>query len=75
MTRYKLSFSETGGYDCMTGAWSIEDENREEVVLVDQRHFGQEHCDYKFKSPEAERVARVCLEALNKAPKDHMPCP
>ncbi len=60
---WMLRFEETGGYDCMTGAWVIS--LRGEVVLrVDQRDFGQPNCDYEFRSERARLVAELCLGAL-----------
>jgi hypothetical protein len=70
--RYTLEFNETGGYDCMTGAWIIRDTARGQyaiAVTIDQDDYGQEYCDYSFRSAEADRVAKICLEALNQAPQ------
>lgn len=67
--RYTLEFGETSGYDSMTGAWIIRDTARGEfeiAVTIDQSDFGQPHCQYDYRSAEAERVAGICLAALNK---------
>lgn len=74
MNKWTAEFDETGGYDCMTGAWKIRDEQKRIIATVDQDDYGQEHCDYDFRSEEAERHARSIaslpelieqIEALN----------
>lgn len=57
-------FSETGGYDCCTGAWSIRYGDRI-LAEVDLAEYGQEGCDYEFRSPQAEKVAKEIARALN----------
>lgn len=72
--KIELQFQEFGGYDSMTGAWEIfvlkalPTGERCFITLatIDQSDFGQERCDYSFKSEEAERVARICYEALRR---------
>lgn len=60
--RWTLEFRDTGGYDCMTGAWIISDENRT-IAVVDQADYGQDHCDWEWKSAEAEAIARLIVAA------------
>jgi len=70
----ELKFSESGGYDAMTGAWEIFTVDRkptgetvyQTLVTVDQSDFGQEHCDYAFRSEQAEHIARICYNALRR---------
>lgn len=65
-----LEFHDSGGYDSMTGAWSIlreaDDGHRTELVLIDQTNFGQVHCDYGFRSEEAKLLAEAVFEAVKK---------
>ena len=58
-------FYEMGGYDCMTGAWTIYDENRKVIAVIDLGSYGQKHCDYDFRSEEAEKNAKLIVEAVN----------
>ena len=65
---WHMTFSETGGYDCMTGAWAIRgpsDEDTDDKVLVDLAAYGQEPCDYGFVSADAECDAAAVVDALN----------
>lgn len=59
-----LEFNESGGYDCMFGAWVIKRDG-EILVEVDQQNFGQHSCDYSYRSSEAEEIACVILKALH----------
>lgn len=59
----KIEFRDTGGYDSMTGAWSITKGNKD-ILRVDQADYGQEHLDYEFRSKKAETVAKLCFMAL-----------
>jgi hypothetical protein len=77
-----MEFEETGGYDSMTGAWAIykldaEDPDnrahRVQLVLIDQDDFGQAHCDYDFRSEEAERLADAVFEAVKRFYNDDRP--
>lgn len=54
---WRVVFNEHGGYDCMTGGWMVEAADGTIVVVVDQADYGQEHCDYAFRSKEAEELA------------------
>lgn len=63
MEEITLEFSDTGGYDCMTGAWKI-CKGYQVIAIVDQSDFGQIHCDYDFRSEEAERIAKRLFECL-----------
>lgn len=56
-------FDETGGYDCMYGAWIIKDSAGETVAVVDQQHYGQKSCDWAFRSKEAEEIAGLISSA------------
>ena len=69
----ELQFHESGGYDCMTGAWSVVrvggkpgERSYQELVLIDQGEYRQEHLDYEFRSEEAKAVAQACYEALKR---------
>lgn len=69
----ELLFHESGGYDSMTGAWSVVRRAtnngvtvHQELVLIDQSEYGQEHCDYPFRSEEAKAVAQACYETLKR---------
>ena len=53
----KLIFDQMGGYDCMTGAWRIEDCNGNVIARIDQADYGQPRCDYGWFSAEAENDA------------------
>lgn len=59
-----LEFDETGGYDCMTGAWLIRDDDHNIIVRIDQANFGQDHCDYEFRSDKAKAIAETVYAAL-----------
>lgn len=55
-------FDDTGGYDCMTGAWLVES-GSDLICKVDQTDFGQKSCDYEFRSEDAKRVADLIVKA------------
>lgn len=61
---FKLVFEESGGYDCMSGAWKIIDADDNEVACIDQAQYGQPLCDYKYLSIEAESIAAKIYAAL-----------
>lgn len=61
---WKYTFNETGGYDCMTGAFYIW-KDKKIMFSIDQSEFGQEHCDYNFRSQEAEELANLITQLLN----------
>lgn len=63
----KLEFDETGGYNCMTGAWIITDDYGNIIVRIDQVGFGQERCDYEFRSDRAKDIAEAVYAALSLA--------
>lgn len=60
-----IHFDETGGYDCMTGAWIIQRDGQT-LVEIDQTHYGQESCDYNYRSSRAHSVAHIIFEALER---------
>ncbi len=55
---WTTAFDETGGYDSMTGCWTIYDGARI-VAEVDQRCYGQAPCDYGYRSQEAGSIAQL----------------
>lgn len=59
-----FTYSETGGYDCMTGGFTIFDAEHKVVTVVDQADFGQKHCDDHLIA-EAEEVTRFIVESVN----------
>lgn len=66
--RYTYEFNDTGGYDCMTGAFIIHDAAGNTVCDVDLRYHGQDNC--QWPAPEealnaAEVVAKKIVDALN----------
>lgn len=60
---WQAVFHESGGYDCMTGAWDIQSERGKCLATVDQSDYGQEHCDYSYRSDEAKANARLIAAA------------
>lgn len=61
MKKLRLHFDITGGYDCMYGAWVIDEVwegDSRTLIRVDLRDFGQQSCHYEYQSPEAEALAR-----------------
>jgi hypothetical protein len=67
--RYTKRFEKYGGYDCMTSAWIIFRPDGSQIVCVDCGDFGQTFHD-KLAPPEAEEVAQLILDALNKDADD-----
>lgn len=71
---WTAEFSECGGYDCMTDAWRIyeDDPFRRTIAVVDLGHYGQTSRDRALR-PGAEKNARLIaaapelLEALKAA--------
>lgn len=63
---FTAEFGECGGCDCMTGAWTVYDSRRKIAVVVDQSDYDQRRCDYAYRSPDAQRVAEIIVEALNR---------
>lgn len=67
-----LEFRDNGGYDHMTGAWSIlkvkDDKGyqRTQLVLIDQAEFGQDLLDYDFRSEEAKLLAEAVFKAVKR---------
>lgn len=61
---WKYTFSDTGGYDCMTGAFHIW-YNDKIIFSLDQNTWGQVRCDYDFKSLDAEILAEKIVNNLN----------
>jgi hypothetical protein len=65
---WQAEFNETGGYDCMFGAWIISRVNDGQIIaVVDLQEWGQERCKYEFRSQEAEDVANEICNAHNGA--------
>lgn len=68
---YIYEYDETGGYDCMTGAFRIYHSDKkpwEQVVKVDLGDFGQGSCEWPPKEEHkaaAEEVAKKIVAALN----------
>lgn len=62
--KWKAEFHESGGYDCMTGAWVIFDQNGT-IATLDQGDYGQENCDYAFRSLAAEANAKLIVNLYN----------
>ncbi len=62
---WRKEFSETGGYDSMFGAWYLYDPSGNVKIVVNLGDYGQEPCDFKFRSPEAEADAAFLVDALN----------
>ena len=66
---YTYEYDETGGYDCMTGAFIVEHPDGSRVVAVDLGDFGQGHCEWppqEAHKAAAEEIAKLITEALNK---------
>ena len=63
---YKYEFDETGGYDCMYGAFRISGPDGV-VVVVDLQHYGQESCDWRdeLSKAKAEVLAKRITDSLN----------
>lgn len=70
MKNLSLEFSETGGYDCMTSAWTIYKDNRP-LVDIDLAKFGQKPNEEismnDERALEARKIAEICYAALLKA--------
>lgn len=63
---WELVFEEDGGYDCMYGAWVVyRDGTRQVIFEIDQQYHGQEPCDYSYRSPEAEKIAKAIVDWHN----------
>ena len=68
--KYVFEFDETGGYDCMYGAFIVKVEGSEATLFeIDCRHYGQRSCDYKDAESiaVARSVAQKVVDALNAA--------
>lgn len=59
---WHIEFREHGGYDAMTGAWIIYT-GTVTIATIDLADYGQEHCDYDFRSSSAEANARLIAAA------------
>lgn len=69
-THYRYEFDDTGGYDCMYGAFRVLDPKGKPVLDVDLRHFGQAPCEHpipKHFIDAAEAVAKTVVDAFNSA--------
>lgn len=66
---YRYQYDECSGYDCMTGGFRITGPNGF-VVVVDQRDYGQEPCDYQDQPSrgKAEAATKLITDALNGLP-------
>lgn len=66
-THYRYEFDDTGGYDCMYGAFFVKDSAGKTVFEVDLRHYDQRPCDWDdpIAKAKAEEVARRVVDALN----------
>ena len=64
---WTTTYDDTGGYDCMTGAWWIKYRGRI-VVALDLSEYGQRPCtDDGPARAAAEPVALAIVAALNAA--------
>jgi hypothetical protein len=73
---YRYEFDETGGYDCMYGAFRVSGPDGV-VVDVDLQHYGQQSCDYKDEASKAkaEVIAKRITDALNGSGEAIQPYP
>lgn len=70
---WKVTFNESGGYDCMTPAHHVERENSREVVVVDAKNFGwfeaelyaEDHPARAAVLARCEQIATLIALALN----------
>lgn len=63
--KFNLKFDEHGGYDCMTAAFTISRDGKD-LIDIDLFNFGQDQVgeiSVEVKA-EAERVALICMRAL-----------
>ncbi len=61
-------YDESGGYDCMTGAWRIVDAKGHTVVVVDCATYGQRMNESsQLAVTRAGIVARLIVEGVNYA--------
>ncbi len=60
---WHAEFGEQFGYDCMTHAWTIYAANRKIITDIDLGSYGQEPCDYAFRSAEAAANAWLIAAA------------
>ena len=65
---WTYDYNETGGYDCMTGAFVIKHKGKE-IATIDQNDFGQDHCT-NVRLLEPEGWARFIVDACNNFTKD-----
>ncbi len=62
-------FDETGGYDCMTGAFDVLADGKI-IVVVDCANYGQGQCDYdSAEANEAKKQAEANARLIAKAPE------
>lgn len=64
--KYRYEFDETGGYDCMYGAFLIYGGDVQ-IFEIDCRHYGQQAChwDDAKSIAKARIVADMVVNALN----------
>ena len=66
--KYRYEFDETGGYDCMYGAFIVYGGDSEVPLFeIDCRHYGQRSCDWEDVESiaKAKTVADMVFNALN----------
>lgn len=66
--KWSVEYSESGGYDCMTGAWTIKSGSQR--IHIDCGDFGQKTCDWESDHAKdcinkAKGFARFVMHALN----------
>ena len=57
------TFSDSGGYDCMTDAWRIEDATGGTITHVDLADYGQEYSGHDGDFPVAQANAALMAAA------------
>ena len=66
---WRHEFSDRGGYDALTGAWTISSTERT-VAVVDQADYDKEAWeDRDFRSPEAASTSELIISLRNAAPR------
>ena len=63
---YRFEFDETGGYDCMYGAFRIYGPDNAVLFDIDLQHYGQKSCDWQDAAAieKARIVAQKVIDAL-----------
>jgi hypothetical protein len=67
-----MKFDETGGYDCMTGAWIIS-QGGKRLFSVDLADYGDAHCIVSEQAKEAARLVaeKALYGIINPSPIAH----